>query len=92
MSVEVGDWEETEGSLLTFRTPELGNFEILYKKALYMICVKALNLRALDKVIESNWIGVAEQGFPRKVVGGPCTRSPLRKDWVIFSGGLYIGQ
>lgn len=25
VSVEVGDWEETEGSLLTFRTPELGN-------------------------------------------------------------------
>jgi hypothetical protein len=64
--VEVGDWEETEGSLLTCRTPEPGNFELFSKKALYMICVKALNLRVLDKVIESKWIGEAEQGSSPK--------------------------
>ncbi len=39
VTVNVGDWQEFEGSLLSFKTPKLGSFNTISKKAFYCVCV-----------------------------------------------------
>lgn len=53
-----------------------------------MICVKALNLRALDKVIESKWIGVAEQGFSPKASWRSLYKKPTEQRLGDFQWGI----
>ena len=47
VSPAVGQWQDEEDILLSLKTPELGDFESLEKKAKYHISVKVANLRPL---------------------------------------------
>ncbi|KAL6481033.1 hypothetical protein MHYP_G00091130 [Metynnis hypsauchen] len=50
-----GGWQENRGILLTFSSPSLRLFEDADGKALYTVCVKVKNLRALAEVRENCW-------------------------------------
>lgn len=62
MDVNVGDWQEVDGRLLSFITPELGLFDTISKKSLYLDCVKYLNLRELKDLPETKWTNFVESG------------------------------
>ncbi|KAF4084502.1 hypothetical protein AMELA_G00129470 [Ameiurus melas] len=51
----VGAFQEKEGALLTFRTPELEVFRETGKKALYATCVKVSHINSLEGLKESKW-------------------------------------
>ncbi|KAL7858601.1 hypothetical protein AOLI_G00187030 [Acnodon oligacanthus] len=50
-----GGWQENRGTLLSFSSPSLRLFEDADGKALYVVCVKVRNLRALAEVREHCW-------------------------------------
>ncbi|KAL7838607.1 hypothetical protein AOLI_G00270110 [Acnodon oligacanthus] len=50
-----GGWQESRGTLLSFSSPRLRLFEDADGKALYAVCVKVRNLRALAEVREHCW-------------------------------------
>ncbi|XP_019212707.2 uncharacterized protein LOC109201470 [Oreochromis niloticus] len=51
----VGEQDEEGGSLLSFRTPVLGDLSRISKKAIYEVAVKVLNRGLLAGVLESRW-------------------------------------
>lgn len=83
VAVDVGDWQEFDGSLLSFRTPELGLFNITSKKALlYCVCVKYL--RALKELSETKWTEFVESGTSPKGSWRSLYKKPIEKwngDW-----------
>ncbi|KAL7838647.1 hypothetical protein AOLI_G00270510 [Acnodon oligacanthus] len=50
-----GGWQENRGTLLSFSSPSLRLLEDADGKALYVVCVKVRNLRALAEVREHCW-------------------------------------
>ncbi len=52
----MGEWQDNEKSLLSFKTPQLGFFEEVNKKALYISCVKASNANLLSGLPSTKWI------------------------------------
>jgi len=79
VAVDVGEWQEFEGSLLSFRTPELGFFNSTSKKALYWACVKYLNLRALKELPETKWTEYVEPGTSPKGSWRSLYKKPIEK-------------
>ncbi|KAL6464118.1 hypothetical protein MHYP_G00285090 [Metynnis hypsauchen] len=63
IAAEMGDHQEEEGALLSFRTPQLAGFAEVSKKALYSICVKVLHRNSLDGLKESRWLGFVGTSF-----------------------------
>lgn len=57
-SADMGEWQETEGGLLSFRTPQLSLFSDMGKKALYVLCVKVAHFHMLENLRESKWHNV----------------------------------
>lgn len=57
LEVKVGvvSWQEEEGKLLTFSTPELKSFHEVGKKSMYYVCVKVMRFQELKQVRESKW-------------------------------------
>lgn len=57
LEVKVGivSWQEEEGKLLTFSTPELKSFREVGKKSMYHVCVKVMRFQELKQVRESKW-------------------------------------
>ncbi|KAI4885436.1 hypothetical protein NFI96_003951 [Prochilodus magdalenae] len=47
LDVDLENWQEGQGKLLTSRTLTLGHFSSLSKRALYQACVKVLNVHTL---------------------------------------------
>ncbi len=84
VDVNVGDWQEVDGRLLSFKTPELGLFGTISKKSLYLVCVKYLNLRALKDLPETKWTNFVELGTSPK----GCWRSLYKKPIEKRSGDL----
>ncbi len=91
VDVNVGDWQEVDGRLLSFKTPELGLFGTISKKSLYLVCVKYLNLRALKDLPETKWTNFVELGTSPKDVGDHCIRNQLKKEVGTCNGGFHIG-
>lgn len=79
VAVDVGEWQEFEGSLLSFRTPELGLFNSTSKKALYCVCVTYLNLRALKELPETKWTEFVESGASPKGSWRSLYKKPTEK-------------
>lgn len=57
LEVKVGvvSWQEEEGKLLTFSTPELKSFREVGKKSMYHVCVKVM----FSRIETSTWIKMA---------------------------------
>lgn len=55
VKVSVDSWQEEEGKLLTFNTPELKYFHEVGKKSMYYVCVKVMRFQELKQVCESKW-------------------------------------
>ncbi len=51
-----GAWLEVEGSLLTFKTPQLELFSDTSKKTLYILCVKVSHLKSIENHKDSKWM------------------------------------
>ena len=91
VSPAVGQWQDEEDILLSLKTPELGDFESLEKKAKYHISVKVANLRSLVGVKCRGGPSFLAMDHPRGAVGGPCTNPLSTKGQATSSGGLYMG-
>lgn len=82
--------DEDPAKLLTLKIPEMGLFKDLSKRTMYIACVKTMNYQDLkNKTV--NGLQCWGQALPRKVAGGPCTRNPLKREWEICNGELYMG-
>lgn len=46
LSLNVGERQEGKGRLLSFKTPQLGEFEDLEKKATYILCLKVRHFQS----------------------------------------------
>lgn len=56
VSPSVWEWQEVEGRILSFTTPQLSKFEDLGTKAVYILCVKVRHLQSLQAKVASRWI------------------------------------
>ncbi len=88
---ELENWEETEGGLLSFKTPQLGVFSNIGKKSLYALCVKILHLHALTNVKESKWqevfgLGASPKGSWRTLYKPPIEKRTGDLQWRLVHG------
>jgi hypothetical protein len=67
VSAAMGAFEENVGMLLSFDTPELGEFKEVGKKAMYRICVKVSHAFSLEGVKSMRWAGAFGPGASPKV-------------------------
>ena len=49
------EWQEDRNSILSFKTPELGDFIGVGKKDLYITCVKVLHAEGLAVMRATKW-------------------------------------
>jgi len=73
-SADTGEWQETEGGLLSFRTPQLSVFGDMGKKALYVLCVKVAHF-----LRESKWQDVFGSGASPKCCWRTLYKPPIEK-------------
>nr|XP_046223606.1 deleted in malignant brain tumors 1 protein-like [Oncorhynchus gorbuscha] len=62
VSAAIGAFEEDVGMLLSFDTPELGEFKEVGKKAMYRTCVKVSHASSLEGVKSTRWADVLGPG------------------------------
>ncbi|KAL6466211.1 hypothetical protein MHYP_G00263440 [Metynnis hypsauchen] len=97
IAVEMGDHQEEEGALLSFRTPQLAGFAEVSKKALYSICVKVLHRNSLDGLKESRWLGLlapasSPQGSWRSLYKPPIEKRAGDLQWRIVHGAVATNR
>ncbi|KAK3561431.1 hypothetical protein QTP86_002542 [Hemibagrus guttatus] len=83
--------EELSGSILTFKTPNLGDFQLVSKTALYHISVKMIHLQSLRQQRALRWPGLLGPDFLAK---GSVIHS-LSTAYLIYSrvtGSLCLSQ
>ena len=80
VAAAVENWPGTDSSILSFNTPQLGEFSQLHKKALYIVAVKVHHQAALRGVRALRWLG--DLGLDSSL--GGCWRS-VYKPPVILS-------
>ncbi|CAM4641581.1 unnamed protein product [Leuciscus chuanchicus] len=90
-SAETGIWQETEGGLLSFKTPQLELFSNTGKKAFYVLCVKVSHLHSLESVRESKWQeffgpGASPKGCWRSLYKTPIEKRSGDLQWRIVHG------
>ncbi|KAL6481030.1 hypothetical protein MHYP_G00091100 [Metynnis hypsauchen] len=90
-----GGWQENRGILLMFSSPSLRLFEDADGKALYTVCVKVKNLRALAEVRQNCWHdllgGQSMAGFRWRVLYKlPVPKRLCMKLNMTFTYGLFI--
>lgn len=97
VSAAAGQWTAGEDTLLSLKTPQLGDFESLGRKAAYQVSVKVSNLRSLTGVKVSRWVDF----FGRKCSPGGCWRSlykpPVDKrtgdlQWRVVHGAIATNK
>lgn len=93
VTAAVGDWQEEEDSLLSFKTPKLAYFESVGKKQLYAVCVKISHLNELQNVKKSKWHGLLGGEGPSNGVWRCLYKYPLPKrsgdlQWRIVHGAI----
>ena len=96
VSPAVGQWEEEEDILLSLKTPQLGDFETLGRKAVYQIVVKVSNLRSLAGVRVSGWTeffggGSSPRGCWRSMYKPPGDKRTGDLQWRIVHGAIATG-
>ena len=84
----MGEWQDEEDILLSLKTPELGEFESLGKRAIYNISVKVSNLRSLAGVKVSRWtkffgMGSSPRGCWRSLYKPPVDKRTGDLQWRI---------
>ncbi|KAL6484119.1 hypothetical protein MHYP_G00061640 [Metynnis hypsauchen] len=97
IAAEMGDHQEEEGALLSFRTPQLAGFAEVSKKALYSICVKVLHRNSLDGLKESRWLGLlapasSPQGSWRSLYKPPIEKRAGDLQWRIVHGAVATNR
>ncbi|KAJ8362758.1 hypothetical protein SKAU_G00115890, partial [Synaphobranchus kaupii] len=97
VAAELGDWQEREELILSFRTPQMGVFSGIEKKALYIICVKVLNLRALEDIRISKWTDLlgpdsSPKGSWRVLYKVPIDKKSGDLQWRIVHGALATNR
>ena len=97
VSPAVDQWQDEEDILLSFRTPELGDFETLGKKAAYHLCVKVSNLRSLVGVKVSKWTeffgrGSSPRGCWRSLYKPPVDKRTGDLQWRIVHGAIATNR
>ncbi|KAL6472453.1 hypothetical protein MHYP_G00186410 [Metynnis hypsauchen] len=97
IAVEMGDHQEEEGALLSFRTSQLAGSAEVSKKALYSICVKVLHRNSLDGLKESRWLGLlapasSPQGSWRSLYKPPIEKSAGDLQWRIVHGAVATNR
>ncbi|KAM3862182.1 RING finger protein 17-like [Diretmus argenteus] len=75
----VGEQQERPGLFLSFKTPELGEFESVGKKAAYCTCVKVSHLRSLAGMKESRWTEFFGSDFSPKGCWRSLYKAPIEK-------------
>lgn len=84
-------FQEREGILLTFKTPEMELFSETGKKALYVTCVKVSHMNSLEGLKESKWQEDFGPGTSPKRSWGTLYKPPIEKrcgdlQWRIVHG------
>ncbi|KAL6484037.1 hypothetical protein MHYP_G00089100 [Metynnis hypsauchen] len=97
IAAEMGDHQEEEGALLSFRTPQLAGFAEVSKKALYSICVKVLHRNSLDGLKESRWLRLlapasSPQGSWRSLYKPPFEKRTGDLQWRIVHGAVTTNR
>ncbi len=97
VSPAVGVWQDEDNTLRTFRTPVLGEFESLGKKAIYHASVKVLNLRSLAGVKMSRWtevfdVGSSPRGCWRSLYKAPVDKRKGDLQWRIVHGAIATNR
>ncbi|KAI4877019.1 hypothetical protein NFI96_008693 [Prochilodus magdalenae] len=98
LDVDLEDWQEDQGKLLTSRTLTLGHFSSLSKRALYQACVKVLNVHSLRDVRETKWTGPSvrsdstPKGSWRSLYKRPIEKRVGDLQWRIIQGILATNR
>ncbi|KAL7836203.1 hypothetical protein AOLI_G00274870 [Acnodon oligacanthus] len=97
ITTEIGDYQEEEGALLSFRTLQLAGFAEVSKKAPYNICVKVLHRTSLDGLKESRWLGLlapgsSPQGSWRSLYNPPIEKHTGDLQWRILHGAVATNR
>ena len=97
VSPAVGQWQDEEDILLSLKTPELGDFETLGKKAAYEVSVKVSNLRSLSGVQVSRWTeffgaGSSQRGCLRSLYKPPVDKRTGELQWRIVHGAIATNR
>ncbi|XP_055770762.1 glutamate receptor-interacting protein 1-like [Salvelinus fontinalis] len=100
VSAAVGAFEEDVGMLLSFDTPELGEFKEVGKKAMYRICVKVSHASSLEGVKStSSTVSLASStlGLAGQVVHTETTEVILVSDSIMgfgiqLQGGVFATE
>ncbi|KAL7890945.1 hypothetical protein AOLI_G00004210 [Acnodon oligacanthus] len=92
-----GGWQENRGTLLSFSSPSLRLFEDADGKALYVVCVKVRNLRALAEVREhcrhDLLRGQSMAGYRWRVLYKlPVPKRSGDLQWCIIHGAIATNQ
>ncbi len=90
-SAQTGTWQEKEGCLLSFTTPQLAFFGDADRKAIYIMCVKVCHLNILESVSESKWLevlgpGASPKGCWRSLYKPPTEKRSGDLQWRIVHG------
>jgi hypothetical protein len=85
VSVALGAFEEDVGMLLSFHTPDLGDFKVVGKKAMYKIDVKMSHATSREGELLSRWTsvfgpGASPKGCWRSLYKLPIEKSPPMED------------
>ncbi|XP_075968244.1 adhesion G-protein coupled receptor G6 [Anarhichas minor] len=93
----VGQWEDEEDILLSLKTPQLGDFETLGRKAAYQVSVKVSNLRSLAGVRVSRWTeffgrGSSPRGCWRSLYKPPADKRTGDLQWRIVHGAIATNR
>ena len=93
VSAAMGAFEEDVGMLLSFHTPELGEFKEVGKKVIYIICVKVSRASSLEGVKSQRWMGVLGPGAFPKGCRWSLYKLPIDKrtavlQWTIIHGAI----
>lgn len=88
--------EEVPTKLLSLNTPEMGLFNVLSKRTLYIACVKTMNYQALKDLKESKWTlvlsGSSSKGSWPSLYKNPTEKRVGDRQWRIVHGVLATNR
>ncbi|KAK2912658.1 hypothetical protein Q8A73_006771 [Channa argus] len=89
----VGEWQEGEVQLLSFKIPQLSTIQNAGKKVIYQICIKVLNLRSWTGLKESRRTGFLGQDDSLKGTWRCLYKLPIEKQtadlqWRVVHGAI----
>lgn len=93
----MGEWQDDGKSLLSFKTPQLGVFEEVGEKALYISCVKASNANLLSGLPSTKWTAFfgtfsSPRGCWRSLYKRPNDKRTGDLQWRIVHGAIATNR